>query len=1604
MYEFFYQKKSALSRKLICSFVALTFSMGLVLGPTSIASAQYVSNLPQPGTMVLLSPAFAPPLLKGMTLHPENPLHFDFIVDRGQDRLSGDALKNETQKLLKYFLAAMTIPDDDSWVNLSPYEGDRIIPDMLGSTDMGKQMLEQDYLLKQLSASLTNPQEEIGKKFWDTVYKKAYEKFGTTAVPINTFNKVWIVPDRALILEEDGYVFIGESHLKVMLDEDYTSVKANLKSEKFGTKNIAQDKVEALNNVSSEVVRQVILPELEKEINEGKNFTAVRQIYHSVILAAWYKQNLKNSLLGRVYVDKSKIAGVDIGEKDLKQKVYEQYLAAFRKGVYNLIKEDYDLSTKETLPRKYFSGGFDWKRTQSIIQKVPGQQLNTIARSIQQATQDGSFASISARMTEGTEAPTVTALAAVASSTVKKPVFGPDAIQISEMIRGIQQRIQDDPRDFLSFVFNSPERLYYLLLELSDIESDQLVYGTRILKKDITSRLDEWFDLADFSNEQLGVLGQILKDRKSGEAESPSSDYLHRIYRESLTRRSPAKQNSKSPLDGLKGARLNKKKINALVKEVAKIKELPSVSEEYLKVLLLKLRDYLSGSVPIDVLGRNFIATAFMTEDEVERELSVTKHRDIVQWAGDNPERVDEILKGATVSYQLLNAGFGDNYRRALWNQQLLREGLIAEIKAGAKSQHLGQKVQLSGYDEQGNQADYEIFVSNVQIHYQRLLMKAMAGEYGQGISIIEMVNEQSDPTITAMLDEVYIYDKVDHRPNVRKRTWREVFAQTEGISHEDNKMMRSFPGFNPVSAEFNIDTGYNGGHAQVPFSRFIELLTEKLPKGKTKIGIMINADGVNNDVPPESIAHMIENNSLINVSVTVRGPTHIKGGILGVRLQPIGQEQSDTAMVPAGMELAGAKALGEVAVALFQATGITEGRKEGQLFNTNNIAWNETALQPFLQELHKIIGEEEYLRVIAPDIIPGAKSYKGEDLLQMEGAALPAILRLNAYLMTTTDSKVKKLLKKHNIDRLVHFDFYSADEVTEFFTEEKTPIHGVLYRSNIYVFNLDTWRFDMSKERKDRFNPLIELSPYYHQDLLVAVDALGKLDLIEAKALRIDGNVLMPNARIVGDVTVNSSFPGDFDLVEWNQKTRTFPITEEGRIVLDNVEITIDRNEKVSFEKIVSQERAQGNVIPSNVDIYEYLATQKFVDVTDIARRLNLVLGTAEEFLAGNGWVETEEPGIYTRPGSVGAAVVGMLNGSASSALRVDEGQSAAIQPKVLLIGSNFTGRLLDRLLGDYDITGTDDLAQAVDFVNNGKFDAIVVENLDAGAVDKLATITQFIQSVNLPKTTQIIGFVPGNAVLGTQAETLKAAGVLFQSNTSTAENKGLEQTTPIQELAKMITAIAQAAAKVNEQSVDANNQKLEVAEPSVLRLGDLTVPGDLNFTVKLADGSEITVMIEKKTIDGTPAFDITPLFGEEPVGNRSFIQRDGRFEKNDSQPEEFAGLISLGVDGTNVVLTSLQGPATVIYSDLANVTQAGANVAASPVGGIDFDPSLLNLQIKRNGKGVPLPLPQQNLENINIDGLYPVIINMQPATIQNFPFLISADKQDKVPELSMR
>ena len=337
--------------------------------------------MPAPGVRVSLSPEFNPPILKGIKVHPDNPLRFEFILDKGDSVPAGD-LKQESTKLIKYFLASLTIPEKDLWVNLSPYEKNRIIPQSFGLTEMGRDLLAEDYMLKQITASLIYPEGETGKKFWKRIYAEASKKFGTTNIPVNTFNKVWILPEKAVVYEnvKAGTAYVVESKLKVMLEQDYLALsKANIGVAEGGASparaglnalllrqrtGLPQNKAIGtygqdpnISAMGCQIIREIVIPELTKEVNEDKNFSQLRQVYNSLILATWYKKKIKDSILAQVYENRKKVTGVGYKDSVNVQGIYQRYLKAFKKGIYNYIKEEVDPVSQQTIPRKYFSGG-----------------------------------------------------------------------------------------------------------------------------------------------------------------------------------------------------------------------------------------------------------------------------------------------------------------------------------------------------------------------------------------------------------------------------------------------------------------------------------------------------------------------------------------------------------------------------------------------------------------------------------------------------------------------------------------------------------------------------------------------------------------------------------------------------------------------------------------------------------------------------------------------------------------------------------------------------------------------------------------------------------------------------------------------------------------------------------------------------------------------------------------------------------------------------------------------------------------------------------------------------------------------------------------------
>lgn len=62
--------------------------------------------------------------------------------------------------------------------------------------------------------------------------------------------------------------------------------------------------------------------------------------------------------VSKTYIDKNKISGIDLQDQTFKEDIYDHYMQAYKKGVYNYMREEFDSASQEIIPRKYFSGGF----------------------------------------------------------------------------------------------------------------------------------------------------------------------------------------------------------------------------------------------------------------------------------------------------------------------------------------------------------------------------------------------------------------------------------------------------------------------------------------------------------------------------------------------------------------------------------------------------------------------------------------------------------------------------------------------------------------------------------------------------------------------------------------------------------------------------------------------------------------------------------------------------------------------------------------------------------------------------------------------------------------------------------------------------------------------------------------------------------------------------------------------------------------------------------------------------------------------------------------------------------------------------------------------
>ena len=291
------------------------------------------------------------------------------------------ALFAETQaRFTKYFGTILAVKDGRLTVNLATYEPGHTLPASIERTRLGHDLMQQDCLLKQYAASLLQPDTATGHAFWLALTAKARALLGTDRVPLRVFQKVWVVPGKADVHEKtpaqpfaftlpesfgvrqtDRACSVESCNLRVTCESDYVAMEEH---HALALVPAADPRERAMNDAAVELFRELVLPSIVTEVNEGTHFATLRQIYHAFVLGTWFRRQLKDvpahaAVFQVVDQGSPEAFGVRCSDEWItaNRDVYARYLRLFHDGVFRCARAVRPEPGERPSTRIYFSGG-----------------------------------------------------------------------------------------------------------------------------------------------------------------------------------------------------------------------------------------------------------------------------------------------------------------------------------------------------------------------------------------------------------------------------------------------------------------------------------------------------------------------------------------------------------------------------------------------------------------------------------------------------------------------------------------------------------------------------------------------------------------------------------------------------------------------------------------------------------------------------------------------------------------------------------------------------------------------------------------------------------------------------------------------------------------------------------------------------------------------------------------------------------------------------------------------------------------------------------------------------------------------------------------------
>jgi tetratricopeptide (TPR) repeat protein/3D (Asp-Asp-Asp) domain-containing protein len=331
----------------------------------------------------------------GVTEDSSGNINFDYLfkAQKAKGTSPGINVNNSTTLGLTAFKTGLVVPNNKFWVNLMPWEPDRIIDEQLAQSEVGRIMLEADLQMKRDISNYENPcANETGKASWILLDKKrealtqrCMERFPGEIKNINNvwFNpttRFWIVPDKVYAYINGTQIYIINATLTIYSEP--VAEHSSFQVENQDTTTLSKSSIEELNKSAKEygqyekeLIDRMILPYVVADVNYRKTYEDLRDVYVALALAQWYKSRITHSMdIFRNNLDSSNYTLLKAMRPWSPKEIWDEFIYSYKNGEYKCW-ENVTTNTAEgiyTESKLRKSGGVDFARIKDHLVEVEG--------------------------------------------------------------------------------------------------------------------------------------------------------------------------------------------------------------------------------------------------------------------------------------------------------------------------------------------------------------------------------------------------------------------------------------------------------------------------------------------------------------------------------------------------------------------------------------------------------------------------------------------------------------------------------------------------------------------------------------------------------------------------------------------------------------------------------------------------------------------------------------------------------------------------------------------------------------------------------------------------------------------------------------------------------------------------------------------------------------------------------------------------------------------------------------------------------------------------------------------------------------------------------